>query len=467
MNFASIEFWITLAGLFLILQVVRPFFKASRAVYDQVALLVLSLGLLFSESFLTGMIFIYITILAFLGIQVFGGKAGNPGSRSMPVLLFVAMLAPLCYFKYSGFLLNNVGGVSGLAWMGIIPMGISFYTFQAVGMVVDQRRGGKSDRPSFLTTINFLSFFPQIVAGPIERSKELVPQIERFAFRIRWDRLERATYWVVFGLFFKLVLADNIAVALATLSDRGVDPVEVLFRTAGVGFRIYFDFAGYSFVALGLASLLGVELSMNFKSPYLATSIQDFWRRWHISLSTWIRDYLYIPLGGGRTRRWPLVVIFVFMVSGAWHGAGWNFLLWGAIHGLALTIWRLFGPWIPGGFAGWILTQGLVFLAWLPFFTPDLGRFSESIETVLSVGGYSGISFGSIVRLFDSRGDFLVYLTLLAAGAGIIFLEFLSKRGKHGEDYYHFRKRGSCLVMVFLIVVFGSTSEGDFVYFNF
>jgi D-alanyl-lipoteichoic acid acyltransferase DltB (MBOAT superfamily) len=466
MNFASIEFWITLAGLFLILQLVRPFFKAAEALYDQVALLVLSLGLLFSESLLTGLIFLYITILSFLGIQVFGGRAGNPGSRSGPVLLFVAMLAPLCYFKYSGFLVNSMGGVSGLAWTGLIPMGISFYTFQAVGMVVDQRKGG-GERPSFLTSLNFLSFFPQIVAGPIERSKALVPQIERFVFKIRWDRLESATCWVVFGLFFKLVLADNIAAVLATLRDSGADPLEVLLRTAGVGFRIYFDFAGYSFVALGLASLLGVDLSMNFRSPYLATSIQDFWRRWHISLSTWIRDYLYIPLGGGRTRRWPLVVILVFIVSGAWHGAGWNFLLWGAIHGVALVIWRLFDKWIPGGFAGWILTQGLVFLAWLPFFTPDLGRFSDSMKTVLSVGGYSGMSFGSIVGLFDSRGDFLVYLTLLAAGAAIIFLEFLSKRGKNGEDYSLFRKKGVCLVMVFLIVVFGSTSEGDFVYFNF
>lgn len=466
MNFASIDFWVTLIGLFLALQLIRPLFKAVGPAYDQVALLVLSLGLLFSESFLTGLIFVYIAILSFFGICLSSRNSRHSGKKKRLVFAFILMLAPLCYFKYSGFLTENFGQYSNLAWMGIIPMGISFYTFQAVGMVVDQRKTG-DEPPSFLTAVNFLSFFPQIVAGPIERSKALVPQIERFVFAIRWNRLESAICWVVVGLFFKLVLADNIAAVLATLSNTGVDPAEVLMRTLGVGFRIYFDFSGYSFVAVGLASLLGIDLSMNFRSPYLATSIQEFWRRWHISLSTWIRDYLYIPLGGGRTRRWPLVIIFVFIVSGAWHGAGWNFLLWGAIHGVALVVWRLFNKWIPKGVIGWIMTQVLVFLAWLPFFTADLGSFFDSLKTLVSFHGYSEISFSSIIRLFDSRGDFLVYLTLVAAGSCVILLEFLSLQKKNSEDYSLFRKKGSCLLMVFLIVVLGSTSEGDFVYFNF
>lgn len=466
MNFASIDFWVTLVCLFTALQLLRPFFEAVRPAYDQVALLILSLSLLFSESFLTGCIFFYIALLCFFGIHLSLKGWKKMTQKKMLGLVFFMMLAPLCYFKYSGFLTENIGQYSNLAWMGIIPMGISFYTFQAVGMVVDQRKSG-GDSPSFLTTVNFLSFFPQIVAGPIERSKALVPQIEEFVFKIRWNRLESAIFWVVIGLFFKLVLADNIAAVLATLVNSGADPVEVLMRTLGVGFRIYFDFSGYSFVAVGLASLLGVDLSMNFRSPYLATSIQDFWRRWHISLSTWIRDYLYIPLGGGRTRWWPLVIIFVFILSGAWHGAGWNFLIWGAIHGVALVAWRLFDKWIPKGVIGWFLTQALVFLAWLPFFTSDLGRFFDSLRTVVSFHQYSGISFGSIIRLFDSRGDFLVYLTLIAAGSCVIFLEFLSLRIQSCRDYSLFRKKGSCLLMVFLIVVFGSTSEGEFVYFNF
>ena len=161
------------------------------------------------------------------------------------------------------------------------------------------------------------------------------------------------------------------------------------------------------------------------------------------------------------------MIIFVFVVSGAWHGAGWNFLLWGAIHGVALVVWRFFEQWIPKGVVGWVLTQVLVFLAWLPFFTSDLNDFVNSLKALISFRDYANISFSSIVRLFDSRGDCLVYLTLIAAGSSVIFVEFLSLQKEDSEDYYLFRRRGACLLMVFLIVVFGSTSEGEFVYFNF
>ncbi|MDB4669549.1 MBOAT family protein [bacterium] len=432
-----------------------------KPTYDKYALFVLSLVLLVSESLLTGFIFLYVACLTYFSLR-WGLCRRNSGLVAITAL----MIAPLFFFKYSGFVSEETGKWSSVAWYGLIPMGISFYTFQSIGMVVDLRNQSLGKTP-MVRVFNFLSFFPQIVAGPIERSSDLMPQMDRFEFRIRWSRLESALSWITLGLFFKIVLADNLASTLGKLSETGENPAEVGMRILGLGFRIYFDFSGYSFIALGLAKLLGVNLTLNFRSPYLASSLQEFWRRWHITLSTWIRDYLYIPMGGGRTRRWPIVVLVVFVLSGAWHGAGWNFLLWGAIHGFGLIFWRICSGKIPNGVIGWLLTQTVVFIAWLPFFTKDISDCLSSVLVMFNPESYLKISVMGTIGLFDSRGDFLVFVVLIALSFLVLIMEFLSIRNSSSKVYSLFQRSSVRLIMVFLIVVIGSTSEGEFVYFNF
>ena len=462
MNFASVTFWLILGAAFIVLSLPRFFVDISnRATYDKYALFLLSLTLLISESLLTGFIFLYVAFLTYSSLR-WKLCRRNSGLIAITIL----MISPLFFFKYSGFVSEETGWWSSAAWYGIIPMGISFYTFQSIGIVIDLRKQHIEKIP-VIRVLNFLSFFPQIVAGPIERSSDLMPQVERFQFRVRWDRLEAALSWIILGLFFKLVLADNLAAAMGKLSESGENPAEVGMRVLGLGFRIYFDFSGYSFIALGLARLLGVNLTLNFRSPYLSVSLQEFWRRWHITLSTWIRDYLYIPMGGSRTKYWPIVVFGVFVISGAWHGAGWNFLLWGAIHGIGLVFWRVFSGKIPEGVTGWLLTQCVVFVAWLPFFATDISSCLESLAVLFDVGSYGGISLAGLIGLFESRGDFLVYVALIALSLSVMLLEYLSLRKNGDDDYSLFKGPLIRLAMVFLIVVIGSTSEGEFVYFNF
>lgn len=462
MNFASVIFWLILGAAFIALSLPRFFVDiGNRATYDKYALFLLSVTLLISESLLTGFIFLYVAILTYSSLR-WRLCRRNSGL----IAIIILMISPLFVFKYSGFVSEETGWWSSAAWYGIIPMGISFYTFQSIGIVLDLRKQHIEKLP-LIRVLNFLSFFPQIVAGPIERSSDLMPQVERFQFRVRWDRLEAALSWIILGLFFKLVLADNLAAAMGKLSESGENPAEVGMRVLGLGFRIYFDFSGYSFIALGLAKLLGVNLTLNFRSPYLSVSLQEFWRRWHITLSTWIRDYLYIPMGGGHTKYWPIVVLGVFVISGAWHGAGWNFLLWGAIHGLGLVFWKIWGRRIPEGFAGWLLTQSVVFIAWLPFFTNDIGDCVNSMLVIFDPGSYQTMSFPSIIGLFESRGDFLVFVILIVMSFLVIVLEYFSIRKDPKSVYSLFQGSFIRLIMVFLIVVIGSTSEGEFVYFNF
>lgn len=460
MNFASLKFWMLLAVGFVVLWLLRRLVKKEAlSEYDQWALFSLSLGLLAGESLLTAGIFLYVSILSLVALKL------RWGERTIGLVVVVVLLvAPLFFFKYSAFFFEVLKN-GELGWKALIPMGISFYSFQAIAMIVDSRRHPIEDL-RISRIFNFLGFFPQIVAGPIERTSKLMPQIRDFVFTIRSERLDLSLRWIVLGLFFKVVLADNFASSLTTLVGESGDPFAVSLRIVGLGFRIYFDFAGYSFIAYGLAYMLGVDLTLNFRSPYLASSPQEFWRRWHITLSTWIRDYLYIPLGGSRTSKWPIVLVIVFTISGLWHGAGWNFLLWGLVHGVGLVAWRLIGARAPGGVIGWGITQFFVFVAWLPFFTSDIVSCLESLVVIFNPKSYYFPSLSSLLSLFDSRGDCLVFIALLSLSGLVLILEYLSEK-KCQRQYSILMRTPSCLIMIFLIVVIGSTSEGEFVYFNF
>jgi alginate O-acetyltransferase complex protein AlgI len=315
-----------------------------------------------------------------------------------------ANLGLLCYFKYANFFLESLqqalnscgAGVSFPTLSVILPIGISFYTFEAINYVVDVYRGKVRAERDPAHLLLFILFFPHLVAGPIVRARDFLPQIKR---RKHWDwvRLQLGMQFFVTGLFKKLVIADRMALF--------VDPVfkdPAAYRQGALwlavlayALQIYGDFSGYTDMALGVAHMLGYHLAKNFNLPYIATNVSDFWRRWHISLSTWLRDYLFIPLGGsrgGRTQTYRNLLI-TMTLGGLWHGASWTFVVWGLLHGLFLIVHRLFADFAaarpilrkvlespPGTVLRVAFTFVCVCLAWVFFRAPGFG----AAMTVLS-----------------------------------------------------------------------------------
>ena len=261
---------------------------------------------------------------------------------------FAANLGILFFFKYFGFVLNNVNKL--LVHLSIqtiqnpfdilLPVGISFYTFQALGYVVDVYRGECKAERNLLQYALFVSFFPQLVAGPIERSKNLFRQIHETEKKnlMSPEKMTQGFIMMLWGLFMKMVIADRVALFVDSVFEQtfAIGTVEAALGAIAFSIQIYCDFGGYSSIAIGAAKVMGFDLMENFNTPYFAVSIADFWRRWHISLSTWFRDYLYIPLGGNRGNRVRKYInlMITFLCSGLWHGAAWTYVAWGMIHGL-------------------------------------------------------------------------------------------------------------------------------------
>lgn len=258
---------------------------------------------------------------------------------------FVINIGVLAWFKYFNFIFENVQKVfahigialSSPAFDIVLPVGISFYIFQALSYTVDVYRGDIYAEKNFLKYALFVSFFPQLVAGPIERSRNLLKQVAE-PHRFDYEKCREGFLLMLWGFFLKLVIADRAAIIVNTVyNDYGIYPgMYLVVATVLFAFQIYCDFAGYSTIAMGAAKIMGFELMENFDCPYFAKSVSEFWRRWHISLSSWFRDYLYIPLGGNRkgTARKYFNMMIVFLTSGMWHGAQWSFIVWGGINGL-------------------------------------------------------------------------------------------------------------------------------------
>jgi alginate O-acetyltransferase complex protein AlgI len=329
------------------------------------------------------------------------------GSATKPLLVLgVALnLGALGFFKYADFFIANVAAATGIdmAMLGIaLPLAISFFTFQQIAFLADVHTG-VADDPDPLSYLLFVTFFPQLIAGPIVHHREMMPQ---FAARARerdaWDDLAAGLTIFCIGLFKKTVIADHMAFASDSVFAAAAAGSEVTFLEAWTGalsfsFQIYFDFSGYTDMAIGLARMFGIHLPLNFASPYKATSIIDFWRRWHMTLSRFLRDYLYIPLGGGRRgepRRHANILI-VMVLGGLWHGAAWTFVLWGALHGVYLIVnhlWRtLRGGREAGALATWI-ARAVTFLAvtvtWIPF---RAGSMDATVAMLRGITGLDGV----------------------------------------------------------------------------
>jgi D-alanyl-lipoteichoic acid acyltransferase DltB (MBOAT superfamily) len=472
MNFASYDFWSLLTVCFVVSRLLMTLAKTVSPELENLAgklcLAATGLILLGSESWLTLAVFLWVVGLSWIGVLV----ASKPGfdknsliSRVVFVVLLTGQLAPLFYYKYWTFVMNDWLGL-GLKQASIaIPMGLSFYTFQKIGFWIDTIRN-PGTRPKFLDYLNFCSFFPQIVAGPIEKKASLLPQIETIRFKIHRTNLESALRWIIVGLAYKLVIADNIG----SLSEKlRIDPAnawQVWFECFAFALRIYFDFAGYSFIAVGLGLLVGVHLTLNFRCPYWSSDLREFWRNWHITLGAWLRDYVYLPLGGRRSSRWILNIVIVFLVSGLWHGAGWGFLIWGLMHGIGVAFCGLGKPWTKLGPLRWAVTFAYTTAAWLFFFETDPVEMKAKALSLINPLAYGIDSLRNLPQVIAGPTHGLTLGMILLIALGFLFLEGLGTR-RNFEPYYFLRKSAVCMILVFLTVFLAPMEESKFIYFNF
>ena len=413
--------------------------------------------------------------------------------RLWVALSFGSNLAILFFFKYWDFFWDNLEALFALGGVAlhqpvfdvILPVGISFYTFQALSYTMDVYRGEIEAEPNFFRYALFVSFFPQLVAGPIERSKNLLLQVhERHTFDAQ--RARDGLLLMLWGLFQKMVVADRVAIVVDTVFDgyAAMPAWAVVLAVVLFAFQIYCDFGGYSNIAVGAAQVMGFRLMENFRQPYLSQSCGEFWHRWHISLSTWFRDYLYIPMGGnrkGKARKY-LNNLVTFMASGLWHGASWNYVVWGGLNGLYQVIGDILRPareklcsalHIPTKTLVWqgvrvVVTFLFIDFAWLFFRAPS---FSTALD-ILAVALSGGVAAGPEFTLgLDAPELKVMALSLLA----LVVVDGLNAAHIQVRDYLlrlPLPVRWVCyLVCIYLILIFGiygpGFSESQFIYFQF
>ena len=323
-------------------------------------------------------------------------------------------LGLLAYFKYTNFFLSTAAAITGIRSHALeitLPVGISFFTFKALSYTIDVYRGELEVCRTWWKFAMFITYFPELVAGPIVRASVFLPQLSR-SLRPSWQRVNLGAQLILLGATKKLLVADRLAVFVDAVfaKPEAYSPLTVLTSVIAYSFQIYCDFSGYSDMAIGISKVIGYDLPENFNMPYLAKSLSDFWQRWHITLSSWLRDYLYIPLGGNRSgnRRTYINLMLTMLLGGLWHGANWTFVLWGLLHGSGLAIARAcHGRMRVPRFAAWVATYAFVCFAWIFFRAPSFAVAAVVLRKILWLDR-SGIIF------FYS--PLLMLLPLLALG---------------------------------------------------
>lgn len=411
----------------------------------------------------------------FCGLKVADGER----KKQWVTAAVVINLVILGIFKYLDFgiqsfadLMTNLGfQVNPGTFDLILPLGISFYTFQSMGYVIDVYREKYKPYRSLLDFALFVSFFPQLIAGPIVRADFFLKNLQETRKRIGLEDINGGLYLFMLGIFKKAVLADNAA-HIANMAFNNADELSSLMILMGVltfSAQIYFDFSGYTDMARGLGRMLGIDLPENFNRPYVARGIRDFWKRWHISLSTWLRDYLYISMGGSRAGAWRTYrnLFMTMLLGGLWHGASMNFVFWGAIHGSLLisehylaargagesTLWRTLGPWVAVP-----VTYALVMFTWIFFRATDFDTTMTILAKLVDFGGYSNFAE---LRLFAPQnwafGLLLPYLFI------------------YGFERWDLRVtlnvppifRAATFCVYFFLILLASGGTNEFIYFQF
>ena len=493
MNYSDFSFWWILLLFSIPFFTVRYIGKSTnlwQGAYDSIGLMALSMLLFFNASASSFVVFFFEIIFNYLMVQFMLRRQGEQ-AKLIATLLIIFDVAVLAYFKYLVFFVDDViglvvnipdywqqGFIVSLANRNIslvpkrIPPGVSFYTFQMVAFVVDSLTARKKRPIGFVDYINFVAFFPQIVAGPIERRTSLFPQIEAFRFKFTVDNFYEGFRWLSLGMFMKFVLADNISPYIDL--THSLNPWFVWFNAFLFTLRIYFDFAGYSFVALGLARILGIKLTVNFLAPYTSQSINEFWRRWHITLSTWFRDYVFLPLMGSQ-KQWAAFFLFItFTLSGFWHGAAWNFIIWGAYHGALLLVLRYLGRpfhrWTgkyiaQPQFVSWGLTFAAVNLGCLFFMDTDISRLMLKLKTLVTPWTYSWANLGAVFNSYSvNQGVALIVILVLAIA--VLFLEHLAVWQQKFE-YDLLLSPWISPMLLALTIIFAANTPSEFIYFEF
>lgn len=443
---------------------------------------------------------IYILILAFTILidYVAGIMIENAhGTRRKQYLAasIIANVGVLFVFKYFNFFNANLAALAhaihwnysldGLAL--ILPIGLSFHTFQAMSYTIEVYYGRfKAERHLGIYAL-YVMFYPQLVAGPIERPQNLLPQFHA-EHSFDYKRVAFGLQLMLWGMFKKVVIADRLAVVVDQVYSHpsAYGGADVLLATYAFAFQIYCDFSGYTDIAIGCAQVMGITMMQNFKRPYFAESIPDFWRRWHVSLSTWFRDYLYIPLGGNRAGAWRCFfnVFAVFVVSGLWHGANWTYVVWGAVHGTYMILSmitqdararsaRALGLDQFPKLARWLnilLTFHLVCFAWIFFRADSLSDAWTLIGRLFATrGAWGGISVGeSLLTLGLSQWDIRVALGAVAALLGV---DLLTHGGgslrQRLADRPAYLRWSLCYAALFAIAFLGKFTMKQFIYFQF
>ena len=439
--------------------------------------------LIFIASCYFYMVFVpsYILILfAVILIDFFSAHAihASDGKRRRVylVLSILANVLLLAFFKYFGFINENIESIASATGMDfkpmnleiLLPIGLSFHTFQSMSYTIEVYKGRQEPEKHIGYFANYVLFFPQMVAGPIERYTNLGTELRR-PHVYSYDNFSQGLRLILFGFFIKMAVADNLAPVVNTVyrDPASFSSLQIAFGLVCFSFQIYADFFGYSTIALGSARLLGIRIMDNFRTPYLSRNVTEFWSRWHISLSTWFRDYLYIPLGGNRVKvpRWCLNIMIVFMVSGLWHGASWTFVVWGALHGLMLLAERFFQKFT--GFRPreeWDIVSALLAIKTFAVCTVIWVFFRA--ETFDQAAGI----LGALVSNWDIAGKELswklpVFFSALLIAADIftynsrIDMRLTTRRAPVRWAVY--------TVMLFLLLALSGTEKFTFIYFQF
>jgi alginate O-acetyltransferase complex protein AlgI len=390
------------------------------------------------------------------------------------IVSLIANIGFLAFFKYYDFLNDNLTGILGLAGQKnpfpgfemLLPIGLSFHTFQAMSYTIEVYRKNQKPEGDFTIYALYVMFYPQLVAGPIERPQNLLKQFHTY-FEYDFENIKQGLIRIAWGLFKKVVIADRLAIMVDSCYNTPSEHtgLTLLVATLFYTFQIYCDFSGYSDIAIGCARVMGFKLMENFDVPYISKSISEFWSRWHISLSTWFRDYLYIPLGGNRVGEPRLYFNFfmVFMISGLWHGAAWTYVIWGSLHGLYLIIAMLRKKYIPISLpkAKWadalqiLGTFTLVSLSWVFFRATGITNAKIILSKILNLSTYTGL------QTPFSANEMWFCLFLIGL---LMWKEIYVKYIETSKDASFYLKFVGIMVVCYFFGVFNSN---QFIYFQF
>ncbi len=440
-----------------------------------------------------GLLGLSIAVNFWLGTRLFvaATQASTAGSKLL-MLGLAFNLGLLAWFKYAGFAVESANALLGARWpvpQVALPLAVSFFTFTQLAYLVDCRRKLAGEY-SFSNYVLFVTFFPHLIAGPILHHREMMPQFEsrKNLFPVPAN-LAIGLSLISMGLFKKVVIADTFSIWASAGFDQttSLSLVEAWISSLSYTFQLYFDFSGYTDIALGSALLFNIRLPINFNSPYKARNIQDFWRRWHMTLSRFLRDYLYVPLGGNRrgAARVLANLMITFVLGGLWHGASWMFVIWGALHGAAMIVhraWSQLGIGLPRWLA-WLITFNFVNLAWVFFRARDMADAKRVLEGMAGMHGAVlppvfgdwlpqlkslGISFGPILR--QGNDDFQMMLWLVAAFVIVLAFRNSNQLAPYTGGARAIRPAWAVLcglmASVSLVGILAS-KYSEFIYFNF